>query len=148
MVCFVERIGDVDADLQHLLEWDRPLGVDQPVHQRLAVEILHDEVVDLFVTADVVDSANVRMRQRGNRPRLALESRAAVGIGREGFRQDLDRDGAIQPRVPGFVDLAHPACPAGGEDFVRTESSAGGESQTLAVDYTGGAGSADGITPE
>jgi hypothetical protein len=32
------------------------------------------------VTADIVDGADVRMRQRRNRPRLALESRAAVRI--------------------------------------------------------------------
>ncbi len=82
-VRFVERIGDVDADRQHLLERERPFRVGQPISQRLAIEILHDEVVDLLVTADVVDGADVWMRQRGNRPRLAFESRAAVRIGRQ-----------------------------------------------------------------
>src|SRR5438045_1378816 len=81
--------------------------------------------------ADVEERAAVRMRQRRNRARLALESRAPVGIGREGFRQDFDRDDAIQTRVEGFVDLAHPAHSAGGEDFIRAESSAEGESQRL-----------------
>src|SRR4029453_70170 len=98
---------------------------------RLAIEILHDEVVDLLVTADIMDGADVRMRQHPNRTCLALESRAPVGIGRESFRQDLDRDGAIQTRVAGFVDLAHAAGAAGRGAFIRAESSAGGEGQTL-----------------
>jgi hypothetical protein len=64
------------------------------------------------------------MRQRSNRPRLALESRAAVGIGREGFRQDLDRDSAIQTGVARFVDFAHAARTKGGLDFVGAEARA------------------------
>ena len=62
-------------------------------------------------------------------------------------RQHLDRDGAIEPRVARFVDLAHAARAEGGEDFIRTESGAGAEGQTLTVDYTGRDGSADGISP-
>jgi hypothetical protein len=80
---FVERIGDVAANRQHLFDRERPLGVGQPGCQRLAVEVFHDKVVDLLVAADIVDGADVRMRQRGNRPRLALEPRAPFGISRQ-----------------------------------------------------------------
>ena len=45
-------------------------------------------------------------------------------------RQHFYRHCTIEPRVPRFVDLAHPAGPAGGEDFVRAESSAEGEGQS------------------
>jgi hypothetical protein len=55
---------------------------------------------------------------------LAVEAVAELRISGEGVRQDLDRNGAIQARVAGFVDLAHPAGPDGGEDFGRTESRA------------------------
>ena len=113
------------------------MPIVNPVRQRLAVEILHDEVVDRLVTADIVDGTDVRMRERGNRPRLALESRAAIRIGRQVGRQHLHRHRAIEPRVARFVDLAHAARAEGGEDLVWAESSAGGESQTLAADYTG-----------
>ena len=42
----------------------------------------------------------------------------------------MARFAALQIRVAAFVDLAHPAGPAGGEDFIRAESSAGGEGQS------------------
>jgi hypothetical protein len=37
--------------------------------------------------------------------RLALEARAAVGVGRELARQHLDRDQAVEPGVTGREDL-------------------------------------------
>ena len=47
---------------------------------------------------ETVDRANVGMIQRGEHLRFTLEARDAIGIARERFRQDLDRDFAIQPR--------------------------------------------------
>ena len=49
----------------------------QPIRQRLAVEALHDEKVDAVLVADVVEGADVRMIQRGDRLRFALEPRPA-----------------------------------------------------------------------
>ncbi len=43
---------------------------------------------------------------------LALEACAAFRVGTERGREDLDRDGAVEARVPRLVDLAHPACPS------------------------------------
>src|SRR6185295_10268466 len=40
-------------------------------------------------------------------------------------RQHLDRDKSIEPRVPGFVDLAHPPGAKRGQDLVRSEAEAG-----------------------
>ena len=40
-------------------------------------------------------------------------------------RQDLDRDRAIQTRIDGFVDLAHPARAEQGGDFIWAEAGAG-----------------------
>ncbi len=65
------------------------------------------------------------MIQRGERPRFALESRDALGIGGEQLGEDLDRDVAIEPCVSGSVDLPHAAGPEGGEDLVRAEADAG-----------------------
>ena len=56
-------------------------------------------------------------------------------IGRERRRKDFDRDRAIEPRVAGFVHLAHTARPKGGDDLVRAEAGAGGEGQGFAMDY-------------
>lgn len=52
---------------------------------------------------------------------LALEPRHAFAVVREGFRQDLDRDVALEPGIPRAVNLAHSAGTDRPEDFLRTE---------------------------
>ena len=49
------------------------------------------------------------MVQAGEDLRLPLEAGQAVGISREGVREDLEGDLAVQLRVGGLVDLAHAA---------------------------------------
>jgi len=48
---------------------------------------------------EIEDAEDVRMRERGDRLRLALESRVRGRIGGERSRQNLDGDVAIQLRV-------------------------------------------------
>ena len=55
---------------------------------------------------------------RWNRARRSASAANDLG-------QDLDGDVAIEPRVAGAIDLAHAACPQGGEDLVRAEADAG-----------------------
>ena len=54
-----------------------------------------------IIGTDVVQRANVRMIQRGNRPRLAFEAVAELSL------RDFDRDGAPQSRIVGSEYLAH-----------------------------------------
>src|SRR5258705_13593582 len=49
---------------------------------------------------------------------FSLESLSAPGIRGE-LRQNLDGDGALQPRVSRTVDLAHTAHPERRRDFIR-----------------------------
>ena len=79
------------------------------------------------LTADVVERADVRVVERGDRAGFALEPLAELRVAGEVRRQDLDRDGAIETRVARLVDLAHPARAERRHDFVRTESRTGGE---------------------
>ena len=58
---------------------------------------------------DVVDRADVGMIQRGRRARFALEALERAGLQRHVFRQELEGDRAIEPRVLGLVDDAHAA---------------------------------------
>ncbi len=96
----------------------------EPRGERLALEVRHDEEVRAVGFADVVDAADVRMIERSDRARLALE--AQIGIAGNLGREDLDRDAAIEPRVAGLVDLAHPARARAerADDFVRAKSGA------------------------
>jgi hypothetical protein len=53
------------------------------------------------------------------RPRLALEPRAAIGVGAEDVGQDLQGDVAPQPAVARAIDLAHAARAERRDDLVR-----------------------------
>ena len=72
--------------------------------------------------ADVVERADVRMVERRDRPRLALEALADCGFGGELRRQHLDRDVAIEPRVAGAIHLAHAAGAEQRDDLVGPEA--------------------------
>jgi hypothetical protein len=82
------------------------------------------------------DRDDVRVVQSGQDLRFPLEAGEAIGIVGEGIRQNLDRHVAIEFRISGLVDFAHAAGAEGGEDFVRTEASAGSERQGVR-DYKG-----------
>ena len=59
---------------------------------------------------------DVRMVERRERLRFALEAREPLRIGGERGRQDLDRDVAIELGIARAIDLAH----AAGADGART----------------------------
>lgn len=59
--------------------------------------------------------------------RLALESRAHFGLGREMLGQHLDRHAPVEPRVARAVHLAHAARTGRCEDLVGTEPGAEGQ---------------------
>ena len=69
---FVERVGNLGSNLQRLIERQRPFL--EARGERLALEMRHDQVVRAVDAANVVDAADVRMVQRGDRPGLALEA--------------------------------------------------------------------------
>ena len=74
------------------------------------------------------------MGEGRDRLRLALEPRERVGIGRDGLRQHLDRDVAIQLPVARAVDLPHSARAQRREDLVGAEAGAGGERHGFRAD--------------
>ncbi len=67
-----EALADREAILEHLIQRQRTSR--QPIGQGLAVETLHHEKIDAVLVADVVERADVRVVQRRDRPRFALEA--------------------------------------------------------------------------
>ena len=51
-----------------------------PGRQRLALEMLHHQVGNAVVIAEIVNRANVRVRERRDGPGLPFETGAAAGI--------------------------------------------------------------------
>ncbi len=96
----LERLGDLARDRKRFLERDRPAR--DPRVQALAFDELHDEDVTPVHGLEGVDRRDAGVIQRGERLRLALETRDAVPVLEELLGQDLDRDArgrAASPRA-------------------------------------------------
>ena len=93
-----------------------------PFGQRFALDQLQDQAAHAVCFFDAVDGADVRMIERGEHPRFALEARAAFRIGGERRRQDFDRDLASERIVVGAVHLAHAADAEQGTNRVDAEA--------------------------
>ncbi len=119
-----ERLGNLSGDRERLARAESvPARCD-----RASVGPSTSSSTSACVAARVLEAVNrrdVRMIQRGQHLCLALEPREPIGIERERFGQDLQRDVAIQLRVARAIDLAHPACAERRLNFVGTELCAG-----------------------
>ena len=132
----LERLGDLVGDWQRLVERNR--ATRDALRQIVALDQFHHErAVTPPALLQAVDCSDVRMVQRGEDFRFALEARKPLGVTSDRRRQDLDRDLALQLRVGRPIHLAHAAGADRGGDFVGTEACAGDQGQTD-VDYTGG----------
>ena len=117
----VQRIGNLDRMPQRALQRQRTFRERR--RERLAIEVLHDEIGDAVLLADVVQRADMRVIELRNRPCLAVEPVTKLRIGRQRFREDLDGDGPVETRIAGLVDLAHAAFAQLVEDSIRAEFS-------------------------
>ena len=111
----VERIGNLDGELQHLLDRQRTF---RRRCASVSPSILHHKIIDIVLVTGVVEGADVRMVQAGDGFRFAVESFAQFRMVGEVVGKNLDGDDSIEARVASFVNLAHSARTDGGEDFV------------------------------
>ncbi len=138
-VSLFQRVGNLDSVAQHLLDRQSPAG-RQAVGQRLSFQVLHDEVLRPVLVPDVVQRADVRVRELRDRLRFTLE--ALAHLGRSAVRREnLDRDRAIEPRVAGPVHLPHPPGADRREDLVGPEAEARRERHAVRSDSSGYSGS-------
>lgn len=78
---------------------ERQRAALEPGGQGLALEELHDEIGRVFVLADVVEGADMRVIERRDASRLAGEPLAEVRVASQIRRQHLDRDRSVEARV-------------------------------------------------
>ena len=107
VVGLLERLGDLPGDLERLVERDG--APREALLEVLALDQLEGEEGLAVGFLEPVDGGDVRVVERGEQMRLALEAPQAVGVLGHLRRQDLDRDVAVEVRVGRAVDLAHPA---------------------------------------
>ena len=105
----LESLGDLSRDRQRLVHGNGDASLAEPRRERLPLDELEHQEAGRVRFLESVDAADVRMIQRGEHPRLALEACQAARVARELARQDFDGDVAPELRVVRAVDFAHPA---------------------------------------
>jgi len=102
----LQRLGDLQRGPQRLLTGHR--AARKLLGEIFALDELHGQEARAPVLMDAIDAGDVRMVERGEEPRLALEAGQPVGIAGEEVRQQLDRDLAVQRGVHRLPDGPHP----------------------------------------
>ena len=125
----LETLRDLTAHVDGFVDGQRTAR--EPRGEVLTGDELHREEARVVHLIDAVDARDVRMVQRRERLRLALEATQPLLVLGEALGQDLDRDLTPQARVLGPVDLAHPPGPEGTEDLVVGERLACGEGHAV-----------------
>ena len=106
------------AIAQRLDERDRPAA--QAIGEVLAFDQLHDQRAAAAGFLETVDAGDVRVTERREHLRLAMEARHAVVVVREVLGQQLQRHVAVQARVGRAEHLSHAASPElAGDAIVR-----------------------------
>ena len=129
LVCRTQRVRDADGDRQRVVERQR--APYEPVGQCFALEQFHDEVRRAGLIANVVQRADVRMRQLRDGASFAIESRPKLRVCREVGGQDFDRNRPVETRVSRTIDLSHAARAERADHFIRAETCAWSESHEI-----------------
>ena len=90
----------------------------------LAVDVFHDDELKTVAFTDVVNSGDIRMIQRGRRAGFTLEALHPIRVPCQVPRENLERDGPIEPRVAREINLTHAAGAKQGHDLIVAERSA------------------------
>ena len=118
-----EALGDLPEDLDGLV--DRQRAASDALGEVFALCELHRQEVHVAIALEAVESGDVGVAQRGERPRLLLEARDPLGVLAQLFRQHLDRHQAAELGVARPIHLTHAAGAERGGDLVVAETGAG-----------------------
>ena len=133
--------AELARDLDRLV-LRKPPDAPQERRQVLAVDVLHREEVPSLDLADVVDAADVRMRDAARVAHLGVEAFDPGGLRRQLFRQELQGDRLPEFQIVGAVDLAH-ASAADEPDDAETLAEDGPGRESAAIERWGGGETTD-----
>ncbi len=118
-----ERRGDLPRPLNCLIDGNR--SARESLGEVFALNQFHREEPYAVQFVRTVDPGDVRVIQRREQLRLALEARQPLRILGEGGGQDLDRHLAVERRVDRPPDDTHPALADLVDDAVVQQGLAG-----------------------
>lgn len=113
----LERAGDGPRDPQRRGRV-QAAALGQEVLQAAPLDVLHDDVAEPSLGADVVDLDDVGMDELRGHAGFAEEALEGVRAGVFAGQEGLDGHRAAQVGLVGFVDLPHAPLPQGGQDLV------------------------------
>src|SRR5439155_5023738 len=97
-----------------------------PIREGLPLDVLERRVAPALALLEAVDRRDVRMVERCQNARLALESLEVFRIGGGILGERLERNGAAQPRIVREENDPHPAAPDLAVYPIRAYGGAGG----------------------
>jgi hypothetical protein len=115
----VERLRNLTRNRERRVERHRPARDSSG--EIFALDKFHHQEVAAGRLFQSKQRRDVRVMDRGQQLRLALEARRSIAIAREAVRKDLQRDKPPEFGVSGFVDLAHPPGAERRQDLIDTE---------------------------
>src|SRR5262249_39952155 len=119
LVCRREAIGHLSGDLQD--STGRKGCIPDFVSERASVDQLRDDVQSVVLECRVEDGDDIGMVERARRARLRHEALSATGITTRPARQHLQRDLALEARIPGAIHHAATALADERKNAVRPE---------------------------
>ena len=131
-----QAFRDLFGNRQHLVDGNGTL--DDATGQRLSFHELQNERLEAIRFLESINRCDVRVVQRGEDVRFALEAREAVDIQCEGFRSHLESHVAIERGITRSIDLAHSARAEKLEDLIWTERIAGVQDAPVEVGHPAG----------
>ncbi len=123
----IQRAAHRLVDAQQVRRRERLAGLLVQVNQHAqlyTLDELHRHVVQAVRFAEVIHRHDVRMLQRGNRLRLALEARRIAAQVAQVRLDDLERHHAPQRHVHRPVDARHPAASQRAFNLIIAQASA------------------------
>src|SRR5438445_591537 len=108
LVCEREAARDADTELERLGNRQRPVAFEQLL-QVLAVDVLEDDELSPVRLAAIDHGDDVRVRELGNRSRLAAKTLDVIGVLQVVLVEDLQGDVSVQQAVASLVDARHAA---------------------------------------
>ena len=115
-----ERAGDLQGQGDDLVE--RHPSTCQLLAQRLAGHELGGDEVDAGLLPDLINGDDVGMIGGRGGARLAFEALDQLRVRRELQGEEFERNAAVELRVVGQINLAHPAHSEQREDVIMTDA--------------------------
>jgi len=121
----LEPLGDLPAHVDRFVHGQR--SARNSSRQVLPRHELEREEANVVLLVDAVDPGDVRMIERGERLGFSFEAPEPLFVVGQLLGQHLDRNFAIEPRIPRSIDLPHPPGSEGIEDLIERKGLTGGE---------------------